>query len=373
MPGLQSEAQSKWPIEDYQRPAFTKQDLKWAPLVLVDISKFWDSPEERIKLAAELEHSIRQVGFWIVTGHGISDEEVLKVLSIGNAFFNLPMEEKRKVPIDLPNHKNWGYREPTKPIGQDAKWIESVETYELHKDIPDLKHIEDHDLIATYKEVLAPFMKKVHERLLQPMYTLIALMLELPEDYFTSKQQWEVYSEDWLRFMLHPKRPREFYDYKEKHMHGGHTDQSALTALFPQQVACLQMLYNGEWLNVKPVPNGVTFNAGDLLTQITGGYVKATIHRVFSPPDDQLDADRLGLIYFSLFANSTKIVPANSPKLKRLGMVKDEDLTEEAYEAAPTSEEYTRARLMFREQAKHGEKREAQWQFKTITTKNIFD
>lgn len=28
------------------------------------------------------------------------------------------------------------------------------------------------------------------------------------------------------------------------------------------------------------------------------GYVKATIHRVYAPPDDQLTYERLGCIYF---------------------------------------------------------------------------
>jgi hypothetical protein len=28
------------------------------------------------------------------------------------------------------------------------------------------------------------------------------------------------------------------------------------------------------------------------------GYVKATIHRVYAPPDDQLAYERLGCIYF---------------------------------------------------------------------------
>jgi isopenicillin N synthase-like dioxygenase len=96
-----------WPVPKYERPAQTKEDLEWAPLVEIDVSRF-DEPGEKQRLAAKLEDAVRNVGFWIVTGHGIKDEEVLRQLAIATAFFHLPMEEKIKVPIDLGNELNWG-------------------------------------------------------------------------------------------------------------------------------------------------------------------------------------------------------------------------------------------------------------------------
>jgi isopenicillin N synthase-like dioxygenase len=57
---------------------------------------------------------------------------------------------------------------------------------------------------------------------------------------------------------------------------------------------------DGKWKWVKPVPGGITINAGELFSHMTSGYVKATIHRVHAPVDDQLDYERLGYIYFAL-------------------------------------------------------------------------
>ena len=100
---------------------------------------------------------------------------------------------------------------------------------------------------------------------------------------------------------MHPPRPREYYDAVEKYQIGGHTDQSSLTLLFEQNVAGLQMLTNdGTWKWVKPVKGGITINAGELFVHLTKGFVKATIHRVHAPVDDQLGSERLGCIYFSL-------------------------------------------------------------------------
>lgn len=115
-----------WPVPEYSRPPQTKEDLDWAPLVTIDISRF-NEPGEKQRLAAQLEDAVRNVGFWIVTGHGLKDEEVIRQLAIASAFFHLPMEEKVKVPIDLGNDLNWGFREPVREMGPTGL-KESVET-----------------------------------------------------------------------------------------------------------------------------------------------------------------------------------------------------------------------------------------------------
>jgi isopenicillin N synthase-like dioxygenase len=56
----------------------------------------------------------------------------------------------------------------------------------------------------------------------------------------------------------------------------------------------------GAWKWVKPIPGGITINAGELFTHLTKGYVKATIHHVHTPVDDQINEERLRIIYFSL-------------------------------------------------------------------------
>jgi len=133
-------------------------------------------------------------------------------------------------------------------------------------------------------------------------------------------------SEDFIRCMIGYPRSRENHELTEPYNIGGHADFGSLTMLFEQNVLGLQMLSReGEWLWVKPVPGGITINAGESLQHMTKGmclyclvvvlnrccwiyysvsvglyvgYVKATIHRVHAPPDDQLTYERLGCIYF---------------------------------------------------------------------------
>ena len=125
-------------------------------------------------------------------------------------------------------------------------------------------------MIKAFKSEWGPFMKKMYERIARPLYTLIAIVLELPEDYFTSRIEWERRSECWLRFMLHPPRPDGYYEAQRQFGISGHSDQSSLTMLWGQNVAALQMLTtDGQWKWVKPVPGGVTINAGELMSHMT--------------------------------------------------------------------------------------------------------
>ena len=54
---------------------------------------------------------------------------------------------------------------------------------------------------------------------------------------------------------------------------------------------------------------------------MTGGYYKATIHRVVQPPEDQRGYQRLGLFYFALPDDDVLLVPnMESPVLQRIGI-----------------------------------------------------
>jgi len=63
---------------------------------------------------------------------------------------------------------------------------------------------------------------------------------------------------------------------------GGPTDSCAITLLFRQPVAALQIKnpQSGEWKWVRPMDGALTVNAGDCLSILTGGYFRSTIHRV---------------------------------------------------------------------------------------------
>lgn len=51
------------------------------------------------------------------------------------------------------------------------------------------------------------------------------------------------------------------------------------------------------------------------------GFYLPTRHRVIQPPADQENCPRIGVFYFSMANDDTKLIPhAGSPVLKRIGI-----------------------------------------------------
>ena len=61
-------------------------------------------------MAAQLKDAVHNVGFFYITGFGLSQEEVNRQFAIGQAFFALPTEEKIKYKADLERGNYNGYR-----------------------------------------------------------------------------------------------------------------------------------------------------------------------------------------------------------------------------------------------------------------------
>lgn len=73
---------------------------------------------------------------------------------------------------------------------------------------------------------------------------------------------------------------------------------------------------------------------------LSGGFYKATIHRVVQPPEDQRGYTRLGVFLFASPDDAVKLVPfAESPVLQKHGIVRRCDDAD-----APTMEQWRRAR-----------------------------
>jgi isopenicillin N synthase-like dioxygenase len=61
----------------------------------IDLSKY-HTPGGKEALAKQLIEAVRTKGFFYVTGYGIAQEEVDKQFAFGQAFYELPLEEKLK-------------------------------------------------------------------------------------------------------------------------------------------------------------------------------------------------------------------------------------------------------------------------------------
>jgi len=288
---------------------------------------------------------VRNVGFWIVTGHGISDDEVNRQLAIGQAFFNLPLEDKCEYTCDFSQGSYMGYRERTRYIA-DTNVKENHEQLNIAKFDSSGCRSPLHKFLLEFESEIAAFQKNLWESLLKKVLVLIEILLELPDGYLVSRHDYSLPSEDYLGIRKYHHRTEEEWNEIEGKFRPGHTDFGSLSLVCnqTQTISGLQIRNpKGEWKHLKPVPGGITVNAADTLSMLTNGYIKSTVHAVTRPPPDQQDFDRFALLYFLRVAEEAEIVTVPSPVLKRLGYVKEEDLS--SSKDAVRGSEWTRARV----------------------------
>ncbi|KAJ5939936.1 hypothetical protein N7516_000104 [Penicillium verrucosum] len=329
-------------VKPWSRPAPTNEKLDWAPLVEIDLSRF-DEPGGKQELAKQLYDAVTRVGFWVVIGHGLDDERILRQFSIGNAFFKEDLEEKRSFECNFAEGEYFGYRENSRWIGETGV-KDNVEMLNIPKAIPVWDDVPKHRIVRHNYDEIASFHRDLFDKVVRKLFVLMSIILELPEDHLVEAHAYDKRSDDHLRYMIYNTRTQEEWDKAQGYTKGGHTDFGSLTLLFSQHVAGLQIrTSDGEWKYVKPVEGGITCNVADTLSFLTNGFLKSTIHRVVTPPRDQIDIPRLGLLYFCRPGDDTVMRTVPSPLLDRLGLLTEEDKNQN--KPAPTGTEYVRARV----------------------------
>jgi isopenicillin N synthase-like dioxygenase len=97
---------------------------------------------------------------------------------------------------------------------------------------------------------------------------------------------------------------------------GAHKDSGFLSFLLQDQQAGLQVeVEEGRWIDAAPRADTLVVNIGELLELASNGYLRATVHRVVSPP---VGSERLSLAFF-LGAQLDAVVPVYqlAPELLR--------------------------------------------------------
>jgi len=288
--------------------------------VTLDLSIF-DTSGGKQKLAAQLFDAINKIGFFYITNFGLSQDEVDEQFAIGKDFFELPIDEKLKYRADLENGGYNGY----KPMGiRQLKpgIFDNTEIYNVPK-FTSAYERQHPTVIKDQWAAIEKFGRHIHEEVVGRLLVLIAIILELPEDYFLKHHRYEEKSDCHLRYMNYHSRPADVNAQLDGVWVKGHADFGSLTLLFRQPVAALQVRTpSEEWKYVKPYPGSITVNIADSLSFLTNGFLKSSIHRVVAPPPDQAHLDRLGVLYFVRPEDALELRPVDSPVMKRLGYTK---------------------------------------------------
>jgi len=265
----------------------------------------------RISTASgDLCSALYNVGFAVLHNHGIDAVLRRECFSLSAALFALPIEEKMRM-VYTTTDRNRGYiancRESLEGTGSAGERMAlAAQVQPDLKESFDIGSVEDTAWQDTWPGALMPAFRDQFwalRRQLDQVHAVVmrslAIGLGVPEDSFEPFFDRREYS---LRLLHYPSAPAGSVSDTGQKRAGTHTDYNHLTLLLQDSVGGLQVLNAADqWVDVRPDPEAIIVNTGDLMERWTNGLFKATVHRVLDPVGTTSDArlcERYSMAYF---------------------------------------------------------------------------
>ena len=263
------------------------------------------------QVAEAFSRACEDVGFVVISGHGIPQATIDRLFERGFAFFDLPTEAKNRW-HPTGEAKQRGYH------GMATRGLAST----LGKDAPmDLREsvflgpIDDHraayaglpEAHTAYAANLIPTepagvdtalvgMYRAFEQLSANLLRIFALALDIPEDHFMPliDRHFSVLSAHHYPALTEPPLPGQLRT-------GAHTDYGALTilAMTRSRGGLEAQMADGTWLPVQLSPGELVVNLGDMMQRWTNDRWVSTMHRVVVPENlNDAMSRRMSVGYF---------------------------------------------------------------------------
>ncbi|MFK4223981.1 isopenicillin N synthase family dioxygenase [Streptomyces sp. NPDC019890] len=257
-------------------------------LPVIDLSAADRGPQARALLHAQLHSAAHDVGFFQLTGHGVTDAETTALTTAMRAFFALP--EADRLAIDNVNSPHFrGYtRTGDERTGGSMDWRDQLDIgAERPVRVPGPGEpgywwLEGPNQWPAALPELRPAalawidrLSGVAHKLLTELLTAIGAPPDFYDDVFGDRAHLH------LKLVRYPGSAAEGGGQGV----GAHKDYGFLTLLQQDRIGGLQVeREDGAFHDVPPLPGAFVVNLGELLEVATNGYLKATNHRVVSPP-----------------------------------------------------------------------------------------
>ncbi|POA90145.1 MULTISPECIES: isopenicillin N synthase family dioxygenase [Pseudomonas] len=268
-------------------------------LPVLDLSQLQGHPEQRRIFLDGLRQAARDVGFFYLTGHGVDSALLRRVQDQARAFFALPEADKAAVGMIHSPHFR-GYNQAASEITRGQPDLREQfdlgaerQALPLDPHSPPWTRLQGPNQwpaqLPAFKPVLLEWQQAMTGMSLR-LLRGFAQALSLPEQAFDG-----LYGErpnEHIKLIRYPGRAPG----QSNQGVGAHKDSGFLSFLLQDQQAGLQVeVEEGRWIDAPPRDNTLVVNIGELLELATHGYLRATVHRVQSPPADR---QRLSIAFF---------------------------------------------------------------------------
>jgi len=254
-----------------------------------DISEYINGGAKgRAKFAQELGASLEDIGFAIITGHGVSNDLYKQTCAlIADLFENYSVESRMKFRAKRHGSVNQGYFpiKETTIIHPDLVegWVFCRRAFDLDNN-PDYKW-EDYWPESKFE---AAFRKVVveHEQLILPLMQGILQYLNVDINTYDERLTKTNFG---FRLNYYPPLSDGTNDSGGRML--GHEDVDLFTILPASEIEGLQALHRGsmKWVRINAPEGSIVLNTGDYMQRITNNRLPSTTHRVSRPQNASLN------------------------------------------------------------------------------------
>lgn len=272
-----------------------------AALPVLDVSAFIAAPKSAAgsDFVARLRDTCHGPGFCYLVGHGVPAELDAAVMARSREFFALPEAERRALAIANSPHfrgytvlgdertkgvSDWreqldvGPEEPAEPVAPgDPAWRRLRGPNQWPARLPALR--------TTVLAFMAA-MDRVGLAVLRALALGLGQRMELFDDAVLPR------GDPHLKIIRYPAQPA---DAPSDQGVGMHHDSGLVSFVLQDDVGGLQVDLGHGIVDATPLPGSYVMNLGEMLQAATNGYLRATKHRVVSPPAGR---ERLSVAYF---------------------------------------------------------------------------
>ncbi|KAL2473423.1 1-aminocyclopropane-1-carboxylate oxidase 4 [Forsythia ovata] len=248
--------------------------------------------EERAATMETIKDACENWGFFELVNHGLSDELLDTVERMTKEHYKKCMEQRFKEMV-----KSKGLEAVQNEVN-DLDWESTF--FLRHLPVSNISEVPD--LEDEYRKVMREFAGKL-EKLAEELLDLLCENLGLEKGYLKKALCGSKGPTFGTKVSNYPPCPQPELIKGLR----PHTDAGGIILLFQDdKVSGLQLLKDGEWVDVPPMRHSIVINIGDQLEVITNGKYKSVMHRVIA----QTDGNRMSLASFYNPGSDAVIYPA---------------------------------------------------------------
>jgi isopenicillin N synthase-like dioxygenase len=293
------------------------------PIPLLDLRRFDAAAAQRAAFLTELRTAAHEVGFFYLAGHGVDAQLLRDLMESARRFFALPEAEKMAIAmVNSPHFRGYNRVASELTRGQ-PDWREQIDigaerpALPRNADSPAWTRLRGPNQWPAALPELRPVVirwQAAAEQVLFRVLRALALALGQAADALEP-----LYGNDphyLVKLIRYPgvaaaggilggsavgiESALEVGADLGVGAHtslgvGAHKDSELLTLLLQDDQGGLQVETAQGWIDVPPRPGTFVINIGELLELASDGYLRATMHRVVTPP---AGVDRLSAAFF---------------------------------------------------------------------------